>query len=256
MPRYAVISDIHANLEALNAVLQKIDAEKVDRIVCLGDLVGYCANPNECVEIARSRQIACVAGNHDRAATGQTEPHNFSEVARTAILWTRKVLTGDNRHFLENLPLIQNLDRETLIVHAALHPQANDDVRITSEAAAARTIAAMQLDYPGVRICFFGHIHRTCCYQHDGMMTHPTHVADEIKLDRERLYLINPGSVGQSRDHDPRASFCIYDTDDQTVRFHRVEYDYLATRTRLARTPGLLPRRSLLGRIAHLIGVK
>ena len=107
-----------------------------------------------------------------------------------------------------------------------------------------------------MRTCFFGHIHRVCCYQHDGLMTHPTHVTDELKLDPARLYLINPGSVGQSRDHDPRAAFMIYDTDAQTVRCLRADYDYLATREKLARTPGLLPRRSFLGRIAHFIGVK
>ncbi len=255
MPRYAVISDIHANLEALNAVLQRIDSESIDRIVCLGDIVGYNANPNECVEICRSRNIACVAGNHDRAATGQKEPHDFSEVARVAILWTRKVLTPDNKHFLSNLPLIQNLDRQTLLVHAALHPEPNDEVRITSEPVASKTIAAMQLDFPAVRICFFGHIHRACCYQHD-TMTHPTFPADELKLDASRLYLINPGSVGQSRDHDPRAAYLIYDTDAQVVRFCRVEYDLLATRNKLSRNPGILPRRSFLGRIAHFIGIK
>jgi len=234
----------------------RIDSESVDRIACLGDIVGYGANPNECCQIVRDRNISCVAGNHDRAATGQTEPHNFSEVASVAILWTRKVLSADHKRFLANLPLVQNLDRQTLLVHAALHPEPNDEVRLTSEQSAAKSIAAMQLEFPGVRTCFFGHIHRVCCYQHDGLMTHPTHVTDELKLDPARLYLINPGSVGQSRDHDPRAAFMIYDTDAQTVRCLRADYDYLATREKLARTPGLLPRRSFLGRIAHFIGVK
>jgi predicted phosphodiesterase len=150
---------------------------------------------------------------------------------------------------------VRNLDAQTLLVHAALHPEPNDEVRITTEPVASKTIAAMQLDFPAVKVCFFGHTHRASCYQHD-TMTHPTMVADELNLDPNRLYLLNPGSVGQSRDQDLRATFCIYDTDQQLVQFMRVEYDYLATRSKLARTPGILPRRSFLGRVAHFIGIK
>jgi predicted phosphodiesterase len=255
MPRYAVISDIHANLEALSAVLGRIEKESVERIACLGDLVGYNTDPNTCIDICRSRGITCVAGNHDRAAAGLIEPDGFSDVARAAILWTQQRLTDQNKRFLANLPLIQNIDSQTLMVHGALHPEPNDQVRITTEPVASRTITAMQFEFPSVRVCFFGHTHLVSCYQYD-TMTHPTFPADELKLDSSRLYLVNPGAVGQSRDHDPRAAYLVYDTDAQTIHFRRVDYDYAAVKRKLLRTPGVLPSRGFIQRLAQLIGVR
>ena len=119
--RYAVISDVHSNLEALTAVLDKIDGEHADRDVCLGDLVGYYADPNECLKIIRNSDIRSIAGNHDRAATGAKEPAQFGEAGRRAIFWTRGELSDESRLYLEQLPLSCLVDDRFLMVHAALH---------------------------------------------------------------------------------------------------------------------------------------
>jgi len=242
----------------MNAVLRSIDdpANHIDSIVCLGDVVGYNANPNECTQIIREHNVPCVAGNHDRAAAGLIEPDDFSEVARYAIFWTRRQLTMDNRDFLAGLTMVRTLGEQAVLVHAGLHPEPNDEVRIMSELTAAETFAAMNQNFPHANVCFFGHTHRTAAYEYDAATRPVLPENGTLVLQPDRRYLINPGSVGQSRDHDPRAAFAIYDSDARTVTFKRVDYDILASREKVSRTPGLLPRPTILGRLAHLIGIK
>lgn len=220
---YAIISDIHSNLEAFTAVLERIDSIGVDEIVCLGDIVGYSSNPNECVEIVRKRGIRSVAGNHDVRACGLKEPHDFNEIARKALLWTRKVLDEENIDFLKGLPERLYLrEGRGIAVHGALID--GTDTYILSPWIALRNFEEMAGSPDLPSLCFFGHTHVRITYQYiEGRVI--TLFDDEIVLNPEGLYLINPGSVGQPRDRDPHASFLIYDTEEETVTFHRVPYD-------------------------------
>lgn len=224
--RYAVISDIHANLEALTAVLEKIDENKVDKIICLGDLVGYNANPNECLKIMRERKIKCIAGNHDTVATGSKKPARFGQRGRNAIYWTRRQLTSDNIAFLKGLPLVEIIDNRFLIVHGSLHPKPNEDNYLLLETELMKSFDVLIKDYPEVNVCFFGHTHLCGTYEYDGGILSMTKHYN-IKLKPNVYYFLNPGSVGKSHNHkDSRASFLIFDSDSDRVEFQRVEYDY------------------------------
>jgi predicted phosphodiesterase len=214
--KYAIISDIHANLEALNTTLQKIDNLGADKIICLGDTVGYGANPNECLETIREKKIDSIMGNHDVVACGKKEPDNFNPVARDAALWTRHVLTQENREFLYHLPERREFE-DFLIVHGAI---SDPDLYIFSTDDAMFEFKLMKKQ----AVCFFGHTHVRTYYvfQDDAI----TCLFDyEINIEPKAKYLINPGSVGQPRDRDPRASFLIYDTGKGIVKFTRLEYD-------------------------------
>lgn len=247
--RYAIISDLHANMEALLAVLRAADEAAVTRIVCLGDLVGYYADPNGCVEVVRQRGIECVRGNHDTVAAGLKEPVDFSEMARRAIQWTGEHLTEESRSYLECLPLVRNIDQEFIVVHAALHPEPNDEVRIRNEADASLSLQALAGGYGGRRVCFFGHTHQPAAYiMRNGTVTRS--IDRGFRVSDAAWYLINPGSVGQSRASDPRASMVVYDSFTRIVEFHRVGYDCAAAREKAVAT-GLIPRPHLLRRSAR-----
>jgi diadenosine tetraphosphatase ApaH/serine/threonine PP2A family protein phosphatase len=230
-------------------VLCAIDQAQVDQTLCLGDLVGFCAQPNECVQIIRQRAIPCVQGNHDAVAAGLQEPTCFSETARRAVLWTRQQLTPETRDFLASLPPYYVIGQDLVMVHAALHPSPNADVRMRSEADASQTLQVLRGTFPGVRLCFFGHTHRIATYAQRGPMVTRVN-ADMVKLDEAAAYLVNPGAVGQSRDGDPRASFAIYDSGAATVRFCRTNYDRRAAEAKVRRA-GLLVRPGLLTRSAE-----
>jgi len=212
--RYAIISDIHANLEALQSVLCEIDGCNADRIICLGDIVGYGANPNECLEIIKSRNIHSIIGNHDKAACGLTEPTDFNPAAMEAALWTRGVLTGENKEYLRSLPEEDVIDG-FMIVHGA---PSDPDKYILSLLGAAPEFSHLG----NKSLCFFGHTHVSVVYSlSDGTVSVSR---DRVcKIRDGAMYLVNPGSVGQPRDRDPRASYLMYD-DRGEAEFRRVEY--------------------------------
>ena len=212
--RYAIISDIHANLEAFLSVLGEIDVSNVDRVICLGDIVGYGANPNECVEIIKSRNIASLIGNHDKAACGITEPIGFNPAAMEAALWTRGKLTEGNKKYLRSLPEKDVIDG-FMIVHGA--PSDPDKYILSARDAAP--------EFPLLKnrsLCFFGHTHVSVVYSLSDRSVNVSR-AEVVQLLDGVSYLVNPGSVGQPRDRDPRASFVIYD-DRGEAEFRRVEY--------------------------------
>ena len=220
---YAVISDIHSNLEAFVAVLKEIDSLNVDEVVSLGDIVGYNANPNECIEIIKKRGIRSVAGNHDLRACGLKEPVDFNSIAREAILWTRKTLTEENRDFLKNLPQTIFLHNNAgMLVHGSILNKT--DTYILSPWIALQNFQRIEEDPSLPQICFFGHTHVRITYQYTGKRV-LTLFDDTISLDDDSLYMINPGSVGQPRDRDPHASFLTYDTEERVIQFHRIPYD-------------------------------
>jgi predicted phosphodiesterase len=244
--RYAVVSDVHANLEALRAVLDAARDEGARRVVCAGDLVGYHADPDESIELLRRHDALSVAGNHDRVAAGLAEPARFGAVARRAIAWTARRLSPEGRAFLARLPISLTADRGFLLVHGALHPTPNVELHLSSDARVARSIRALQGGPWGVRLAFFGHTHRGAVHEARGAAWRSLE-GPMVELVSGCHYLVNPGSVGQPRDGDPRASFVIYDDEAGTLRFHRVPFDRGACLAKAARE-GLLagdsPRRS------------
>jgi predicted phosphodiesterase len=221
--RYAVISDIHSNLEALETVLARIDTLNVDGIVCLGDIVGYNANPNECIEIIKTRGIRAVMGNHDSRATGMEEPYDFNPVAANAVLWTRQRLTEENKRFLEGLPRTLNIGEKSVAVHGWIND--TDSYIITPRDAAENFNLLKEVSGSETGgLCFFGHTHVRAAYvEEQGRISQ--NLENPVKLEKSGNYLINPGSVGQPRDQDPRASFLVLDEDKSEIDFYRVEYD-------------------------------
>jgi predicted phosphodiesterase len=219
--RTAVISDIHANLEALTSVLNRIRMLHVDETVCLGDIVGYNANPNECIDILRSEKIMCILGNHDIAATGVEEPDSFNPLARTAVLWTRQNLNGTNRRYLIGLQRERSV-RDFYLFHGSIHD--TNRYILYREDVIDNFHELGRLRY-SPEIGFFGHTHVTAVIseQYGIITTSLSH--EDLLLERGKKYLINPGSVGQPRDGDPRAAFLVYDDHDRRVTFFRVEYD-------------------------------
>jgi predicted phosphodiesterase len=241
--RYGVISDVHASIAALDAVCRRLDAARVDRVICLGDTVGYHAHPNECVARIRERCELVIAGNHDRAAAGTLDPIEFGFVARRAIAWTRGVLDPAHAAYLASLPSFAPLDRATCLVHGALAPAPNDVLHVSSPKRIAANLD--KLSRRDEQLCWFGHTHRPVVHMwRDGHIASLPGV-DAVELDTGTRYLVNPGSVGQPRDRDPRAACVLFE--DGRIQFLRVEFDASATR-RAAEAAGLLQRPHLVRR--------
>jgi len=252
--RYAIVSDLHANLEALSAVLQNIQRERIDQVVCLGDIVGYNASPNEVVELVLDRGICSIAGNHDRAATYQKDAANFGALGRRAIEWTRRTLRPELTHFLGSLPSQLLVDGRFFAVHGALHPQPNDELHLSNDARVARSFQELLTGRFGAKICFFGHTHRAVIYEHArGILARRSHPV--VELEPGAHYMINPGSVGQPRDGDPRAAYAVFDSAKATVELKRVDYD-VNRAARRARAEGLLDEVPFMRRSVVWMGHK
>jgi diadenosine tetraphosphatase ApaH/serine/threonine PP2A family protein phosphatase len=239
--RYLVISDIHANLPALEAVLA--DAPPYDAVWCLGDLVGYGPDPNECIERVRELSCTCLAGNHDWAALGRLNLNGFNPHARRASAWTQDVLSPESRDYLSDLPPRAELDGVT-VAHASPREPIWEYVLDTH-------VALENFDHFSTRLCLVGHSHVPLRFvlDHDRQRCSVT-VAEEghqVVLDARRV-ILNPGSVGQPRDGDPRASFAILDTDAGTWKLHRVAYPIKTVQKRMRRRK--LPRR-LIARLTY-----
>ncbi len=219
--RYAILCDIHSNLEALEEVLAEVARQGVDRIVHLGDCVGYNANPNECVEMLMSENITSILGNHDAAACGLENPQMFNSAAKQAILWTRDKLKPKNKKYLGGLPETLVLNGTVMLSHGS--PETRDNY-ILDQMDAMRQFGVME--QMGVNICFHGHSHFPSLFvfrgpEHD-IGNHGKHI-----LDKTNRYLVNFGALGQPRDGDPRTCFGIFDTDEMSVEFFRLKYDVL-----------------------------
>jgi len=242
--RHAFLGDIHGNLEGLRAVLSDIGTQAIDTVLCLGDIVGYGANPAECVEAIRSAGYDTVAGNHDIAAAGQLSLAQFNEYARAAIIWTREHLSQDDKDWLANLSLVKHLQGFS-IVHSSLdHPEEFNYVDSVLEAAAC--FARMQNP-----ICVVGHSHIPLVFIEDDPKSLPRYTLELAQpIPVEGRMIVNPGSAGQPRDEDPRASYCIYDTENEQITFRRVSYDIAAaaSKMRAAGLPELLAFRLEIGR--------
>lgn len=231
--KVAIISDIHSNLEALTAVIEEIDRRNVQTIICLGDVVGYGANPNECIELLKERTIPCVAGNHDKAVIGEKDISDFSDNAKAGVRWNREHLSEWNFEFLKRFPLLMENDN-ALFVHAS--PDYPEEFRYLIFPADA--VASFR--YCSQPVCFVGHTHRPAIFCED-MAT--------VKLTKEKKFIVNVGSVGQPRDGDWRACFALFDTELWDVSYIRVEYDVKTAREKIldAGLPRKLGDRLLVG---------
>jgi predicted phosphodiesterase len=221
--RYAVLSDIHGNLEAFETALKEIESMEVDRIVSLGDMVGYNANPNECLERLVEHDIPTILGNHDAAACGLMEPVDFNPIAKAAILWTRQELKPTFQTFLREQPEERSPVDGVRLVHGSL---LHRDHYLLSSYDIQENVKRMRKANPEIRILFFGHTHYQVAYCQEqdslSMISSP-----RFSIEDGKMYLINPGSVGQPRDQDPRAAFLLYDEETGTVEFVRLSYNIL-----------------------------
>lgn len=215
--KIAVISDIHSNLQALQRALEVIDSLGVEKIHCLGDVVGYGANPKECIEIVREKCDLVIAGNHDWGAVGKTDISKFNKSARAAIEWTGEMLDFRERKYLLNLPLIEKRDDFCLAHGTPGEPEHWKYLQYSS-------MLPGQFAAFDSRVCFIGHSHSPVIWSDFGQKDLPEN-RKAFAFDENTRYIVNVGSVGQPRDGDPRLCIVIYDTDKAELEFIRANYD-------------------------------
>jgi predicted phosphodiesterase len=243
--RYLIFSDVHASVDALEAVLRSVRRKRFDVIVSLGDLVGYGAAPNQVIEMVRRLRgdVRHIRGNHDKVASGVEEGLGFNPVALAAARWTRNRLSEANRRFVAALPQGPVLENGFLYAHGS---PLDEDAYIFSERDAAEVFRIATFD-----ICFFGHTHVAGCFVHRDGVTQslPREPRSAVLLEPGTRYLINPGAVGQPRDRDPRAAFVVYDSERRMVQWHRVDYPVGRAQARILRAglPKVLADRLSLG---------
>jgi predicted phosphodiesterase len=251
--RVALISDVHANLEALRATLADIGVVGAERIVCLGDIVGYNADPAACIALLREAGVVCLAGNHDRAVAGLRTTEGFNAVAARAVAWTRARLDADAVAFLAGLPDALALGEGVLAVHGAPLPVGGCDMtRLDTPAQRAAAVAVMAGRPDAPRLCAFGHTHRVAIHAwRDGVEGVPA--GERAVLAASALHLLNPGSVGQPRDGARAASWMLLDTARREAVVRWVPFDMAAALAK-TRAAGLLPPLGARGRVRAAIG--
>ncbi len=230
--KYAIIADIHANLQALEAVLEDAKAQHPTHYVCLGDVVGYNANPKECLKIVRQMNIPCVKGNHDEYCSTDEHLEGFNPNAAEAVHWTRRQLNAEERDWLRELKYTKMVAYFT-IVHATLDAPQRWGYVFDKLAAAA------SFPYQTTPVCFFGHTHVPVAFMRDSVVRGGTF--SKFKVDPSKKYFVNVGAVGQPRDNNPRAAYVIYDMDAGTIELRRLDYD-IATAQKKIRAAGLPER--------------
>lgn len=249
--RYAVLSDIHANLEALTAVIGSLAGQQIDRYLCLGDVVGYGADPVACLTHLTKLDSLVVAGNHDQACVGRLDLSWFNDQARTALVWTRDQLGIMDLDVLRRWPLTADEDLFTL-VHSSLR-QPERFIYLFDAGQMMDTLIRCRTLF-----CLVGHTHLPCFIEYDRkhhqllrVLTGPRAVSPvAFTQDSDLRYLVNPGSVGQPRDGNPQASVAVIDTTALSVTFHRVSYDVAACQQKIRKAglPAFFADRLSLGR--------
>jgi predicted phosphodiesterase len=239
--RVAIISDVHANARALDAVLEEIDAERVDAMWCLGDTVGYGPRPNECCDTVKARADYCLVGNHDLVVLGRLSVSDFNDEAAAAATWTADVLTPESRTFLEGLEPSGEVGGVDLY-----HASARDPVWeyvLTEEAASA----TLELSPAPLVLVGHSHVALALAQNGDGVAGGMAPAGSRVEL--AGRWLLNPGSVGQPRDGDPRAAWLLLDLDEMFAEFRRVPYSIEQTQTEMRERglPGALAARLARG---------
>lgn len=230
--KYAIIADIHGNLDAFQVVLEDIKAQKCTHVACLGDVVGYGPNPKECLKIVRDMNIPVVKGNHDEMCSVDENMEGFNPHAAEAVLWTRQQLDEDEKKWLRDLKYVR-LVASFSIVHATLDmPQRWGYVFDKLAAAASFT-------YQNTAVCFFGHTHVPVAFIRDSVVRGGTY--SKFRVEPGRKYFVNVGSIGQPRDNNPKAAYVIYDMNEGSIELRRLDYDIPAVQKKILEA-GLPPR--------------
>ncbi len=241
--RIAILSDIHSNVVALETVLALVGS--VDQIWNLGDTIGYGPRPNECMALMRSAQVM-IAGNHDLGSIGAISLKDFNSDARTANLWNGQQLAPEQRAYLETLPPFLPVDERCRVAHGSPRDPVWEYVLYAAQARDNFALFSEQ-------ICWIGHSHVPLVFRLDAEgncdEARLPAAGETVELKADERYIINPGSVGQPRNHDPRASYIVFDTEANTVRFNRVEYNIAKTQQQMvdAQLPLALIRRLSYG---------
>jgi predicted phosphodiesterase len=239
--RVAILSDIHGNLEALHSVLRAAHEMGVEQLVCVGDLVGYGADPGPCIDTARAECRAIVAGNHDHAAAGLEDLNYFNPVAKEAMRWTIRELGSEHKQYLGRLPLLRHVECCALVHATPLEPETWGYVMTVEDALRQRNSFEE-------KICFIGHSHVPFVFEFCPS-GHAVRPLPRVKLSPDCRYLVNVGSVGQPRDGDPRAAFCVYDLDAGSLEIVRTDYPISSVQKKIldAGLPPFLAQRLALG---------
>ncbi|MBM3246828.1 MAG: metallophosphoesterase family protein [Candidatus Omnitrophica bacterium] len=241
--RYGIFADVHSNLEALDAVIEAYKNEAIDRYLCVGDLVGYAVNPRECIKKVKALAAATVAGNHDWASVGLFSFENFNPLAKEALFWTKTRLDEEERSHLESLKLVYK-NQDLTLVHGTLDNPAGFGY-MSNGYIAEETFRILETN-----ICFIGHTHCPGVFIKNPAEGIVSRQEESLDIEPGNSYIINVGSVGQPRDGDPRAAYCIYDTARKRIQIKRVDYDAQATRKKIVDLglPEFLGDRFILGR--------
>ncbi|MGE5639351.1 MAG: metallophosphoesterase family protein [Clostridia bacterium] len=233
MARYGLLSDIHGNLEALTASIAALERAGARQFLCLGDVIGYNADSDECAALVRSRCAMTIAGNHDLIGTHRLGFGGCSNAARYSLRRTRRTLGHDAAAWLGSLPPSRTLEGgKVVLVHAGVRDvqqfmQRGEQVRENAE--------HLRYDFPGAKLCFFGHSHRQLAFEVDGNVVHALPFKETMELDREKLYFVYPGSVDAQRKHGRKLAECaLFDSLDWSVESLRVPYDAASTEAKAA----------------------
>ena len=230
--KYAILADIHGNIEALQAVLEDARNQKCTHYACVGDIVGYGANPKECLDIVRSMNMPCVKGEHDEYTSSEEELDGFGPQAAEAVTWTRQQLTREDRQWLRDQKYVRMVANFSL-VHATLDgPQRWGYVF-------DKLMAAASFTYQNTNVCFFSHTHVPVAFVRDNVVRGGSY--SKFKVETGRKYFVGVGSVGRPRDGNPKAAYVIYDLDEGSIEIRRLDYD-IATAQKKILAAGLPPR--------------
>ncbi|MBD3258814.1 metallophosphoesterase [candidate division GN15 bacterium] len=241
--KIALISDIHGNLEALEAVFADIDGQGVDDVCCLGDVVGYGSDPAACLTLVIERCTVTLMGNHEYAVLGLVDAEEMNDAAQRSLAWTAENLSDKERSLITDLPLTHEIE-DALLVHASPHDPV-DWHYVLTRSEAARAFEDLQQ-----RLCFFGHTHVPMIFSQSDDGSIRSRMGHDFDPDEDARYLVNVGSVGQPRDDDPRAGYVIYDSTELAISYHRVEYDIQKTQAKMSehKLPKMLIERLEFGR--------
>jgi predicted phosphodiesterase len=240
--RYVIFGDIHGNLEALDAVLEKITAEKADKYICIGDLVGYGADPAECIDKVRKLNPVLVAGNHDYAAAGLLNIDFFNAYAYKAIEWTKQHLSDEDKQFLQKITLMQKVNNLTIVHSTPRSPEMFEYIDNNYD-------VQLAFSYFDTGLCFIGHSHIPISFTLTrGVLSFSTE--PYVPVSGSSKVIVNVGSVGQPRDENKDASYAVYDVEEGIVWIKRVEYDVqkAADKINKAGLPEILAERIKYGR--------
>ncbi len=240
--RWGILSDIHANYESLTAVLVALKKERIDKYLCLGDIVGYGADPGACIAEIKRLNSLTIAGNHDWASVNLFDISHFNPTALRAVLWTRKQLAEGDRQFLKNLELIYQEDKATFVHGSLKDPEGFG--YILEPSGAKETFKLLQ-----TKICFIGHSHAPVTFAKEGE-NYTASFKAKLKLRASRTYIVNAGSVGQPRDGNPQAAYVVYDSETDEVQTKRVAYDIQKAQDKIIKAglPRVLAERLSVGR--------